>query len=389
MGIRDSLGLIRKPTGGFHALSLSAACLSAALITYHPVDRTTGGYIYNRMVVEALEGTSFRVETIALRPLPIMFAWIHSIRLYRMLKAGKPGKEYDVVVIDEMVHPSVWLLAMLASKLKAPLVTLVHSLTSKMPGWNLRKALSGPMEKAVLCRSQVVVANSEYSRSLIETIATGRVPIYICRPGKDGLVSAESRSVESSQAESPIATRRVAKLFTASHVTRLKGIDVLLTALSRLLDLEWSLTIAGDCSVDRRHFHNLQRFIRRRGMQDRIFFTGVLKGADLSREYRRADLFVFPTKYEAYGISLAEAMHVGLPFAASKIGGVEEITQGKGWLFEPGDSAELAGILRNAISEPGSRDKSRRLSQELARRLPTWAETGKCFCAIIAGNIRK
>jgi glycosyltransferase involved in cell wall biosynthesis len=361
--------------------------LSAVLITYHPVDRTTGGYIYNRLIMEALEKKGFRVETIALKPLPIMFAWIHSIPLFRMLKPGGSGKEYDVAVIDEMVHPSVWLLSALASQLKVPLVTLVHSLTSKMPGWNLRKALSGPMEKAVLSGSRLVVANSEYSRNLIESLVDGRVPIRICRPGKDGLVSTEGQPAAGMPEESPKSVSRVTKLFTASHISRLKGLDVLLTALSRLPDLEWRLTIAGDCSVDRLHFRRLQRIIRSGGLQDRIAFTGILKGADLSREYRQADLFVFPTKYEAYGMSLAEAMHIGLPFVASKIGGVEEITQGKGWLFEAGDSTELAAILRKVISNPGLREKSSGLSKELARRLPTWADTGKCFCETIVDCI--
>ena len=258
-------------------------------------------------------------------------------------------------------------------------MTLVHSLTSKAPASSPMRKLSRFMESTLLRRSDVIVANSRISRDHIAVMTKGRVPTHICSPGKDLPVASKVPAVSSG----------TVRLLTASHVTPLKGIDTLLEALSMLRDLDWNLTVAGDNTVDARHVRRLKKIIRREGMVDRVRFTGILTGYALSQTYMMADIFVFPTKYEAYGISLAEAMHLGLPYVASRVGGVKEITQNRGLLVDPGKVGALAHALRRMISDSRFREEQRRLSGELARDLPTWSDTGRCFSEIIASVIGK
>jgi glycosyltransferase involved in cell wall biosynthesis len=48
--------------------------------------------------------------------------------------------------------------------------------------------------------------------------------------------------------------------------------------------------------------------------------------SDVTPYYRAADLFAFPSRYEAFGIVLLEAMTAGLPIVASRIGGIPDVT---------------------------------------------------------------
>ena len=57
------------------------------------------------------------------------------------------------------------------------------------------------------------------------------------------------------------------------------------------------------------------------GILDRISFLGPRVGDELLREYRAADILVFPTRIEAYGMVVTEALAVGLPVIATGVGG--------------------------------------------------------------------
>ena len=90
-------------------------------------------------------------------------------------------------------------------------------------------------------------------------------------------------------------------------------------------------------------------------LQDRVIFTGRLD--DVSAPLRAADVFVFPSLFEALGISLVEAAACGLPCIGSRTGGiVDVIDDGRsGLLVRPGDVAELEGALRALLADPARR----------------------------------
>lgn len=56
-------------------------------------------------------------------------------------------------------------------------------------------------------------------------------------------------------------------------------------------------------------------------------FHGSVGSEDLGKFYSEADIFVFPSLYEPFGIVFAEAMSFGLPIVATNVGGIPELVE--------------------------------------------------------------
>ncbi|HLV35478.1 MAG TPA: glycosyltransferase family 1 protein [Spirillospora sp.] len=101
-----------------------------------------------------------------------------------------------------------------------------------------------------------------------------------------------------------------------------------------------------------------------------VTFTGYLQGEALSQAYASADIFVFPSALESFGLVVVEAMAAGLPVVASQVGGVPDVIEvGRtGYVFEPGDVAGLvAGVRRIA--------RDRACIEQMGRAARAFAET--------------
>ena len=92
-------------------------------------------------------------------------------------------------------------------------------------------------------------------------------------------------------------------------------------------------------------------------------FMGYLRGKRLSRAYASADIFVFPSRLETFGLVVVEAMAAGLPVVAARVGGVRDIiSEGvNGYTFESGDKAMLLEGLRKIAN---SREKMRQMGEQ-------------------------
>lgn len=83
-----------------------------------------------------------------------------------------------------------------------------------------------------------------------------------------------------------------------------------------------------------------------------VTFMGYLRGERLSQAYASADIFVFPSRLETFGLVVIEAMAAGLPVVAARVGGVGDmVSEGvNGYSFESGDRAMLLEGLRKIAS---------------------------------------
>ena len=96
----------------------------------------------------------------------------------------------------------------------------------------------------------------------------------------------------------------------------------------------------------------------------------VQNSPELLSLYRASDLFVFPTRAEAFGIAATEAAVMGLPVIAAFVGGLEDIVvHGEtGFLFHPDDEEQLLAYLMQLIVKPDMRIKMGAVARARALR---------------------
>lgn len=132
---------------------------------------------------------------------------------------------------------------------------------------------------------------------------------------------------------------------------KLASYRLLADALSRLLDLSWTLEVIGDGSA------RLDVEAALLPLEERVIWAGAIEEIAVAKRLAAADLYVWPAVNEAYGMALLEAQASGLPVVAGASGGVGEIvTPGvTGILVPPGDGPAFAAAVRSLLLDPARR----------------------------------
>ncbi len=117
---------------------------------------------------------------------------------------------------------------------------------------------------------------------------------------------------------------------TATMITPLKGLHVLLRALSiiKMYYPNVELRLAGDVQIGLRvggYAKMLNKYISANNLESNVKFLGALNTGELIKEYQSAAVVVNPSSIESYSLVVAEAMHIGSPVVASYVGGMAEL----------------------------------------------------------------
>jgi glycosyltransferase involved in cell wall biosynthesis len=348
-------------------------------VIYGSLRQISGGYLYDRKVIEHLEGMGIRVDCLELPACPYLLCLLHYFSApLRQLFAGAEAGRYDCIVIDELTHPSVFLSVSRRRPSGPPVVVLLHHLKIRERIGALMRTFARAMERRLLRSADAVIVNSRTTGATVRELTDSRTAVYVCPPGSDTF----TQSVTGGAIPAAANSNRPVRLLTTGNIIPRKGHDLLIRLLSELSQLPWQLRVVG-AAVDPRYRRRLDRMGRKYELADRIVYTGVLSGDALSKEYRAADVFVFPSRYEGFGISLAEAIRAGLPFIAFASGAIPEVTGGRGLLMPEGDPQSFQKHLKRLIREPEFRRQTAATSRAMAADLPTWRQTGERFLQAI------
>ncbi|MCX7591275.1 MAG: glycosyltransferase family 4 protein [Kiritimatiellae bacterium] len=157
---------------------------------------------------------------------------------------------------------------------------------------------------------------------------------------------------------------RMRQVLYVGRLMRLKGTDILLEAWSRVVSEvpEVKLTLVGENAPE------WERLARKLSLDVRsVEFVGFQ--SDVRPWLAQSDLLVLPSREEGSGQVIVEAMAMGKPVVASRVGGIPEyVSEGEtGILVPPADSTALAGALVALLSSPERLSALGRAALERAR----------------------
>lgn len=220
-----------------------------------------------------------------------------------------------------------------------------------------RLRLLAALQARTFRRSAGVIFLSEAGRSLVESrvaglpprraiVPHGLAPRFLCAPRP-------ARPPAAFTAEAP------ARLLYVSHLSPYKHQSLVVAAARRLCDagIPVSLDLVGPTGAPEAQ-RELERAMAR--MDPRCEFVrwrGEIAYAEMERAYADADLFVFASTCESFGLIVLEAMAAGLPVVCAGCSAPPEVLGPAGAYFVPMDADSLTATLARLLRDPAERER--------------------------------
>jgi glycosyltransferase involved in cell wall biosynthesis len=354
------------------------------LALYGSLEIVTGGFRYDRIVVEYLRRQGDQVSVISLPWRSYARSLLDNFSPGLLRRLGSLA--VDVLVQDELAHPSLaWLNGRLRRRARFPLVGLVHLLRSSgdWPAW--QAPLYRRVERRYLASLDGLIYVSQANRDLSQALLGSAPPGVVAYPAGDHLDSAVTPEQITCRA---LAPGPLEVIFVGSLIRR-KALHTLVEALGRLPAGAWRLTAIGSPAADPDYARRVRRQIEQAGLGEHICLTGELPNPQVGERLVRSHVLVLPSQSEGFPAVYLEAMAHGLPVIASSVsGGAGELIRPgeNGFLTPPGDPGALAGCLALL-----SRERPRLAAMgQAARRTfenhPTWEQTGAIIRSFLSAQ---
>ncbi|MCH2112200.1 MAG: glycosyltransferase [Planctomycetes bacterium] len=192
-------------------------------------------------------------------------------------------------------------------------------------------------------------------------------------------------------------------LFIGKLIER-KGVDLLLRALGRLRDQNWTLKIVGDGD---QKFH-LSALAVEEKIANRVTFAPPVPNSQLKGHFESSDVLVLPSRTssgkdwgigkwvplsclrvawkEQFGMVIPEAQACGIPCIGSTCGAIPEIIGDAGWVFEENNLNELHAVLKNLLSKGGIPPEMQGRAKKQSEQF-TWEKVAADFLAEMPLNL--
>ena len=222
-------------------------------------------------------------------------------------------EQFDVIhAHDWITYPAGIVIAAMSKK---PLVIHVHSTEFDRSGENVNQMIYD-IEREGMQQADKIIAVSHFTRNIV-----------ISRYGITGekvevVYNGVDRNGGWSLAESGIDTDEKIVLFLG-RITMQKGPEYFLGAAKKVLEVmdNVKFVMAGTGDL----MHKAVEMAAELGIGSKVLFTGFLRGDDVQKIYKMADLFVMPSVSEPFGLVPLEALNNDVPVIISKQSGVSEV----------------------------------------------------------------
>jgi glycosyltransferase involved in cell wall biosynthesis len=346
--------------------------LRVGFVIYGSLDTLSGGYLYDRKLVEYLREQGDTVEIISL-------PWRNYASHLTDNFTFKLPSNLDILIQDELNHPS--LIGANRGKHPYPIISLVHHLRSSelRPKW--QNDLYRIVEKNYLQSVDGFIFNSQTTKEVVNNLTGNNKPSVIAYPPTDRFSEAisEEEIIERSKSEE-------LRILFFGNVMERKGLHTLLEAVKPLKS-KVQVDVVGSLNVEPNYAKKMQEFVITNNLSSKVTFHGSLDNEPLKQKLKQAHVLVVPSSYEGFGIVYLEGMCFGLPAIGTTAGAASEIIEDgvTGFLIQAGDSLSLTNKLE-ALNQ--RRDVLLQMSLAARKRYlrePKWGESGKSIREFLMG----
>jgi glycosyltransferase involved in cell wall biosynthesis len=198
--------------------------------------------------------------------------------------------------------------------------------------------------------ADAVIACSESTRAdTIELLGADPGKVAVVYEAVDEDFAPVDRSEAASRLERAYGIRGPFVLFVGTVEPR-KNLRALVEAFARIAgDVPHTLVLAGGPGWNSAPVFEA---VERLGLGERVVCTGFVSNhSDLACFYSAADLFVFPSLYEGFGLPLLEAMTCGCPITAAKTSSIPEVAGAAALYFDPASPGDIAACIKSLLED--------------------------------------
>jgi glycosyltransferase involved in cell wall biosynthesis len=196
-----------------------------------------------------------------------------------------------------------------------------------------------------------VITISEFSRRAI--VEHHRLPA--ARVAVVHLCADERYARSADEARAPLVPLPARFIFYPANLWKHKNHDILLRALRVLREERGRRVDLVLTGIAQDNGYPLAAMAQAHGVSDQVHVLGYLAVEEVAYLYRRADMLVFPSLFEGFGIPLVEAMAAGCPVVAANATSIPEVTADAAELFDPASPAALAAAIERVADDEGWR----------------------------------
>jgi glycosyltransferase involved in cell wall biosynthesis len=340
--------------------------MKIGFVIYGSLDTLSGGYLYDRKLVEYLRSQGDEVEIISL-PWRNYFSHLTDNFTFKLPKG------FDILIQDELNHPS--LIGANRGKHPYPIISLVHHLrcSELRPKW--QNDFYRIIEKKYLQSVDGFIFNSQTTKGVVNNLIGNIKPDVVAYPPTDrfGDATSEEEIIERSKAKE-------LRILFLGNVMERKGLYTLLRAVNNE-QLSVKIDVVGSLNVEPNYVKQIQAYITENNLSSFVFLHNSLNNEPLKAKLKNAHILIVPSSYEGFGIVYLEGMCFGLPAIGTTSGAASEVIEhGKtGYLIEPNDSESLAKHISNLAED---RSLLTQLSLKARNRYlvqPKWEETAEAI----------
>lgn len=253
------------------------------------------------------------------------------------------------------------------------LVALVHHPLALETGLDpARAAELAALERAALKYAREIVVTSAFTAELVRRdFAPAATPVHVVEPGT-------ARASRAKGGGDPL------RLLAVGSLVPRKDYPLLLEALAPLASLRWTLDVAGSETASPETAQAIHADIAAKGLSERVRLHGAVGDAELEELYAKADLFLMSSRFEGYGMVLAEALARGLPIVTTRAGAAADTAPDEAALkVEPGGVEAFSSAVARLIDDAELRRKLADAAWRAGQSLPTWDDAAARIAAIL------